>query len=347
MDSYCADPSAATVTTLGEGNINDTYLVQTTRRAFVLQRINEQVFPDPQILIHNLQHLSTHLQRKAKSNRQRWEEVILVATRDGSLFAKDDSASLWRALSYIENSCTLAQVDTQYQAKQIGWALGHFHNRVADLDICEMKIPLPGFHHTSNYLEQYDQISSAAHKYSAASVFCQEMIENKRGNMLVLEDALNQGKIQQRIIHGDPKVGNILFDKSSNYAISLIDLDTIGPGILQHDIGDCLRSVCNASYTENGREHVGFNIDLCRSTLKGYFQETNTQLCTADRKLIYDGLTTITFELGLRFFTDFLLGGIYFKALTVEETLQKAVYQFSLLQSILMQEKAIRSLSMG
>lgn len=162
--------------------------------------------------------------------------------------------------------------------------------------------------------------------------------------MSVLEDSLGRNIIRQRVIHGDPKVGNILFDENRENSIALIDLDTIGPGLLQHDIGDCLRSVCNTQCDKDSAKERSFNLELCENVLKGYFQEAGDRLTPPNRELIFEGLTTITFELGLRFFTDFLQGGIYFKNLEVEETLQRAVAQFSLLESIFKQEKSIRRL---
>jgi hypothetical protein len=139
-------------------------------------------------------------------------------------------------------------------------------------------------------------------------------------------------------------VGNILFDKNRSRAVAIIDLDTIGPGLLQHDIGDCLRSVCTLQTEKNAVKKTLFNTDLCRSVLRGYFRETGDELSAAERELIYEGLTTISFELGLRFFTDFLQSGVYFRNIGVEEILQRAVVQFSLLRSIYKQEQSIRRL---
>ncbi len=343
LASYCTRPEEATISPLGEGNINDTFLVQTGEQHIVVQRINGQVFPDPEILIQNLHHLTAHLQTKTSPNEQHWQDTVLVPTVHGEFSVEDKKGSLWRALSYIENSCTLSQITTSFQAEQTGSALGYFHNRLIGLDIQEMKSPLPGFHQISNYLQQYDQISNSSR--SADIDFCINIIERERAGITVLEEAFLQGTIQERIVHGDPKVANILFDRDSHQALSIIDLDTIGPGLLQHDIGDCLRSACNHGSATGKPEAAVFTIDLCRGILKGYFRETKNLLTHMDREYIYDGVKTITFELGLRFFSDFLAGGNYFKCSHPEETLHKAMGQFSLLQSIIAQEKNIRKLS--
>ncbi len=343
LTRYCT--SAAKVKTLGQGNINDTFLIHTTNKSFVLQRINKQVFPSPQLLIDNLQELTRHLTSRPDTATQRWEDAVLVPAQDGSLSVVDSSGSMWRALSHIKESVTVTRANTSLLAEQTGWALGHFHKRLIGLDIQKMHTPLPGFHQLTGYLRHYDQLTTdRLIKHSEDIRFCQEMIKKERESALSLEKIFTRGEIQQRIIHGDPKIANVLFDRSSGLAVSLIDLDTVGPGLLHHDLGDCLRSVCNTGGEESAPTQVRFDLNLCRSTLKGYFQEADKLLTSRDRILIYSGVKAITFELGLRFFTDYLQGGIYFKFQDPEETLQRALVQFFLLQDIKRQKKAFPGL---
>ncbi len=343
---FCSASSIIEVTTLGQGNINDTFLVQTKKVSIVLQRINDQVFPDPTILIDNLQHLTNHLLSQPHSAARHWQEAVLIPALDGSLSVRDSKGSSWRALSYIEESISFSRVETAFQAEQTGWALGHFHKRLIGLDVKKMQFPLPGFHDLTNYLAQYEKVSTETLKKSSPEIqYCLNTIRDAHKNALALEKALTKGIIRKKIIHGDPKIANVLFAKKSDLAISLIDLDTVGPGILQHDIGDCLRSVCNIAGEESNPATVSFDLDLCERTLKGYFQEAGKLLSSIDRELIYDGVKAITFELGLRFFTDYLQGGIYFKGSNPEETLQKALVQFALLHDIIAKEKAIHKLA--
>ena len=46
--------TAIDLSALGNGLINDTYLVQTSSKPFVLQRINHSVFPQPAQIMANL-----------------------------------------------------------------------------------------------------------------------------------------------------------------------------------------------------------------------------------------------------------------------------------------------------
>jgi Ser/Thr protein kinase RdoA (MazF antagonist) len=347
LQHYFPEPEAVQLSSLGQGNINDTYLAEAQNKTIVLQRINDQVFPVPQLIIDNLQHLSQHLLSIPETCSQRWEDVVLVPTLDGSLSVRDDNNKLWRAISYVSNCNSVSQLTNPFQAEQMGWALGHFHKRLTGLDKNRIETVLPGFHDISSYLSHYDQLPLPSPTHDSTDIrLCMDTIQKERFRVLSLERALKKGAIHQTLIHGDPKVANVLFDKDSDRAVSIIDLDTVGPGLLQHDVGDCLRSVCNTAGEESDPAEASFDLDICSTTLKGYFSQADTLLTAIDREFIYDGLKTITFELGLRFFTDYLQGGTYFKCKSPEETLHKALVQFSLLQDIITKEHTIRRLTL-
>ncbi len=342
IQGFCSHPDTAVITTLGEGNINDTFLVRTNTRSFVLQRINSHVFPEPQIIIDNLELLSQHLNATPASSEQHWEDASLILALDGSTSIHDNEGKLWRALSYIENSICYSRAVTSLQAEQTGWALGYFHKRLAGLQTESMKVSLPGFHELKKYLLQYDQLSNKNTWSNSPEIqFCTKAIKDIREDALLLETSLLKNKSSLTLVHGDPKIANVLFDKETKLAISLIDLDTVGPGFPQHDIGDCLRSVCNSGGEESELKEVTFDLNLCERTLAGYFNASERFLTTEDSALIYDGLKAITYELGLRFFTDFLRGGIYFKCDKPEDILNKASVQFTLLQDIISKKGSI------
>lgn len=345
---FFSDSSSIKISALGEGNINDTFLVRAAERVIVLQRINDTVFPDPNILIKNLHNLTQHLASCPDTTEQHWEDVVLISALDGSPSVRDNEGSVWRALSYIKDTICFPHAETELQAAQTGWALGHFHKRLFGLTIEKLQIPLPGFHNLSEYLKQYEHINSKHIDNTSSDVmFCLQAIKDHRKSALILEKTCSRKKNIPGIIHGDPKIANVLFDKKNGLAVSLIDLDTVGPGLLQHDIGDCLRSVCNRGGEERRTNDVTFDLDFCEITLTGYFKAAGAFLSHWDRDLIYDGTKAITYELGLRFFMDYLQGGIYFKCSKPEDILEKALIQFKLLQNIVTKEKAIRSLSLA
>lgn len=343
LTHYFTEPAKVDIRRLGEGNINDTFLARSSLKVIVLQRINPRVFPYPDRLIHNLRIVRNHLQSHTQQEEQRWKDTVLIPTLCGRESIRDKENNLWRALSYIEKSASFENVQSPLQATQTGWALGRFHKNFADLNVEQLKIPLPGFHHLSTSLAKYDALNKPVSS-SKKIQSCVESIEKNRTVALSLEEAAKNGHITTTIIHGDPKIGNILFDQDTGKAMSLIDLDTIGPGFFQHDIGDCLRSLCNRGGELSPENTTEFDIELCQSTLQGYLGEVGELFTAVDYDYIYDGIRAITFELGLRFFTDYLQGNIYFRCTSPDDNLQKALTQFALLQDLSGKESHIRSL---
>jgi Ser/Thr protein kinase RdoA (MazF antagonist) len=161
----------------------------------------------------------------------------------------------------------------------------------------------------------------------------------------ILEDAHARGELQMRAIHGDPKVNNILVDEQTGQAVSLIDLDTVKPGLVHYDIGDCLRSCCNVLGEGTTRfDEVQFDLDLCRAILEGYLSVAAGFLDAHDVAYLYPCTRQIAFELGLRFFTDHLEGDVYFKVSHRQENLHRGVVQLRLAESIEAQEPHIRAI---
>ena len=336
------------VTVLGVGNINDTYLVRRGGSSFVLQRLNSQVFPQPHLIMANLAALSRHLASKINTSGQRWENSILLPTNAGASFYTDHQGDIWRAVRYIDRTTTHQAITTPAQARQVGWAVGHFHLLLADLPVRDLYETLPGFHVLPCYLDHFDRVLSGVTMKSGSDLrFCLDFVTARRSGADLLEQARYQGKVRVQIIHGDPKAGNVLFDIASDCAVSLIDLDTVGSGLVHYDIGDCLRSCCNvAGEAAADLSRVVFDVGLCREVLAGYFSGAGNLLSGHDRELIFPAVRLIAFELGLRFLTDYLAGNCYFKVLHEEENLYRALVQFQLVQSIERQQGVIEKIAL-
>ena len=137
-----------------------------------------------------------------------------------------------------------------------------------------------------------------------------------------------------------------MLDTATRQAVALVDLDTVKPGLVHYDIGDALRSGCNPQGEETDAwETVRFEPDLCRAMLQGYLPVARDFLTETDYVYLYDAIRLIAFELGLRFFTDYLAGNVYFKARRPEHNLARALVQFKLTESIESQAAAIGAIS--
>ena len=67
LSHYGCSLENSTVSPLGNGLINWTFLVKSSAKTFVLQRINEHVFKTPLEVINNAELISAHLYRKQKA----------------------------------------------------------------------------------------------------------------------------------------------------------------------------------------------------------------------------------------------------------------------------------------
>ncbi|MGZ8190153.1 MAG: phosphotransferase enzyme family protein [Methylococcaceae bacterium] len=327
--------SAKHITPLGNGLINDTFLVVTENSSFVLQRINRQVFPVPEQIISNLITLYQHLAKQNKVSVKLQLPEILNTTANQAYF-QDESKDFWRALSFIKNTESLETISTLADAQQAGLALGHFHRLFSDLDPSSLHDTLPGFHIAPGYLSRYHEVIKQISK--KPKHFCAEFIDAFEHIANDLEHAKQQGLLPLRVIHGDPKLNNFLFDKHSKKVVSIIDLDTVKPGLVHYDIGDCLRSCCHSLDSDQ------FDLDICAAILGSYLSEAGAFFSEHDIRYLYPAIRLIPFELGIRFYTDYLEGNRYFKVTEPEQNLQRAAAQFHLCESITAQETDINRL---
>ena len=335
----------------GSGNINQTFLVTLKERSpFILQQLNTTVFRQPELVMHNICVLSDHVNQKIPAlelvSPRRWlfPQVLLTSTGKNCYLGADNS--FWRAFSFIDNSQSFDTIQDLHHAQEIGYGLGMFHSLVNDLPTKQLADTLVGFHITPSYLAHYQQVLTTTKvKASPEKKYCQQFISDRPDLPYILETAKDQGKIKLRIIHGDPKINNIMLDCTTHQAVAAIDLDTVKPGLIHYDIGDCLRSGCNPLGEETDRwEQVTFELEFAQAILEGYLGVASQFLTKCDRQYIYDAIRLLAFELGLRFFTDYLEGDVYFGAKYPEHNLQRALVQFQLTSCIEAQGTALKNM---
>ncbi len=335
----------------GIGNINDTFLVslqEAADQSFILQRINTKVFHEPKLVMQNMRVYTNHVRDRLQNQplERRWDIPNILPTQQGQDYWQTESGEFWRSLSFIAGSQSFDVMENIEQAREVGYALGTFHHLTSDLVPERLADTLEGFHITPRYLRQYQEALAKEHfKRSPEVDYCLKFVSDRKGLAHILEDAKAAGKLPLRTMHGDPKVNNILFDRQTQLAVSVVDLDTVKSGLVHYDIGDCLRSGCNPVGEETNQwEDVQFDTELCQGILQGYLSMAQSFLSEHDYAYIYDAVRVITFELGLRFLTDYLVGNIYFHVKYPEHNLLRSLVQFRLLESIESQQTVINKI---
>lgn len=340
----------------GRGNVNDTYLA-VFRTAFseervILQRINRRVFKHPAWIMANMRVVTEHVHRRLEREAQRedrlWQIPRLIPTKEGRDYLRNGSGDYWRAITLMASATSFEQVRGPEHALEAGTVLGQFHRVLSDLNPARLKDTLPGFHVTPLYLKRYDRVRAApagARRLGASGEAgrLSRFVEERRAFAGMLDAARRRGELSLRLIHGDPKVSNVMIDDLTGKGTSIVDLDTVKPGLIHYDFGDALRSAANPAGEEaKSFSGVYFDVDLCEAFVRGYMARARDFLTPGDRRYLYDSIRLIAFELGLRFLTDSLAGDVYFKVREAGQNLRRASVQFKLCESIEARETAIR-----
>lgn len=328
---------------LGSGLINTTFAVAAGGGEFVLQRINPLVFPDPPRIMDNL----ARLQRAALDagiDAPRLPRFYEAAP--DQLQARDRHGHDWRLLERIPDAMPLPTVADSAQATGIGFLLGRFHRFGAALAVDDYHVTLPQSHDTASHRAALDTALDAGWGGADARVAALiDQIHARDPVMGCLREALETGRLRKTVIHGDPKRDNVLFDRAQREALCLIDLDTVQPGLILHDIGDCLRSCCNRVGESATAAQVRFDAELAEALLRGYAEAAPGLLGAPECELLFDAIRLIPLELGMRFLADHLRGDRYFRVSFRGENLNKAEAQLALVADIERQETRLRALS--
>jgi len=334
-EQFRLDGTVRTVAPLGEGFINDTYIVTTDRARYVLQRKNRSVFTDIPAMMRNIRCVTAHLREKVRraGGDPLREVMTLILTHDGALYYKDAAGDYWTATLYIEDSITYAAATTPELARSGGRGIGLFQRMLAD---CEEPLAdiLPGFHDIRIRFEQWDAAlarDAAGRKGSVAREI--EWIESRRDEMLRFWRRVEEGEIPRRVTHNDTKINNILFDRQGR-VLCVIDLDTVLRSPCFNDFGDAIRT-----YANHGREddenpaNVWLDMDLFRGFAEGYLSEARAFLTPAETDALAFSVRYIVYEQVLRFLMDYIDGDTYYKIKSPDHNLVRTRAQYALLRS--------------
>lgn len=332
---------------LGAGHINNTYVASYEHNRqlarYVHQRINHHVFKDPLALMSNFERVLSHLKlkhNKADDTGGKWRVLELVHARDGLSSYRDRDGYFWRTYMYVD-AASYNVVSNEGQAQAAAEAFGMFQRDMSDLPLPRLHETIPDFHNTvkrfANFLAACE--ADACNRALAAKTEI-EFAMKRREITGVLLRLLKEGKLPERTTHNDPKLNNVLFNRKTGCPVCVIDLDTVMPGLVLYDFGDIVRSsTCTVREDERDLSRVKMRMPLFRAVARGYLSVACEFLTPCERKYLPFSGKLITFEIGLRFLTDYLSGDTYFKIHRPEHNLDRCRMQFKLVESIEQQEE--------
>ncbi|HEY1986379.1 MAG TPA: aminoglycoside phosphotransferase family protein [Terracidiphilus sp.] len=349
--AFQIDGELITAAPCGSGHINDTYCAvfhQNGKPArFVFQRINHNIFKNPVMLMENIERVTAHLGARAADQPDRLRRVLtLVPTRDGGVLHIDADGYYWRAYHFIEGAKTYDSIQSQDQAFQAAKAFGEFQKLLADLPAPRLHDTIPDFHHTPKRFSALERAIAAdvAGRVAAVKGEIEFALARKSLCGVLLDAAL-----PERVTHNDTKINNVMLDDLTGEGICVIDLDTVMPGLVAYDFGDMVRTAANSgAEDERDLSKVNLQFPFFEALARGYLASAGGFLTKREKQFLAFSGKLITFEIGIRFLTDYLAGDTYFKVHREGHNLDRCRAQFKLLESMEMQyeqmDKLIESL---
>jgi len=334
IHKFKTDDEILLCTPYGGGHINQTFLiVDKTARQYILQKINKNVFKNPESLMKNISAVTTHLKKTTKSHR---EVLQLIPTHEGKLWLVDEEGEYWRLYQFISDSICLNLAKTPEDFRQSALAFGEFQNKLADFPAETLVETIPRFHDTPN---RYNFLKEAIKNDSlnrASTVKKEiEFALEREEYAKTLINLHKTGDLPLRVTHNDAKLNNVLLDRDTRKSLCVIDLDTVMPGFSVNDFGDSIRfGASSAIEDEQDLSKVNFLLPLYKTFTEGFLHSCKNSLTKCELEHLRDGAKMMTLECGVRFLTDYLNGDIYFKTSRKGQNLDRTRTQFKLVSDM-------------
>lgn len=342
LEDFCIEGKVITYSKYGNGHIHDTFLVQcqseNNSKKYILQRINHEVFAEPERLMDNIVQITGLLKKRImeRGGDPNRETLNPVLTKENRPYFKDGIGCYWRMYEFIEDATSFDQVDSKEVFYESAVLFGNFQSLLSHFDASKLYETIPDFHNTP--VRYYTFLEAVKEDVCGRAAFVQKeigfFIRHKR-DMEICAEKLEKGELPLRVIHNDTKLNNIMIDNETGKGICVIDLDTVMPGLAIYDFGDSIRFGANtAAEDELDLTKVSLDLELFELYVKGYLEGCKGSLTNLEIEMLPYGAKTMTLECGMRFLTDYLQGDQYFRIHRENHNLDRCRTQIALAEDM-------------
>lgn len=338
VKNFCIDGEIEKIKPLGNGHINSTFLVVTNKAKYTVQAINKFVFKDPVAVMKNIVAVTEHIRKKLIAEGKDADRGVLnvIPAKDGKYYYIDEEGEYWRVYTFIDDAYTVEVVEDPAQLYNAGLGFGNFQKMISDFPIDQLEETIKDFHNTP---VRYEQLMAAAERNSCnrlADVSAEmEYFKAHKEELALLANMQKEGRLPLRVTHNDTKINNILMDSNTNEILSVIDLDTVMPGLIAYDFGDTIRFAGNtAEEDETDLSRVSVDLVVYENFVKGFLEALNGSLNKDEIDTLAWGAKIVTMENAMRFLADHLDGDKYFKIHKENHNLDRARCQIALAKSM-------------
>ena len=330
--TFCIEGEYRRYEIVNSGHINTTYRVYFFRHGeikdYILQKVNTYVFTDPIAVMENISSVTEFIRAKIKQKQTTAKRNVLhyCKTADGDYYTRTEDGGFWRCCRYINESVCFEHTDDLKVIEESGIAFGEFQLYLSDYPVEKLHIVIPHFHNT---IWRYDNFRKAIAEDATGRL---ADIEEIVAGYLDLEEIATTPYQQQkagilplRVTHNDTKTSNILFDAKTREHLSVIDLDTVMPGLVAFDFGDAIRvAASTCAEDERDLEKVAIDLGKYEAFTRGFVSSVKGAITRAEKDSLALGAIAMTVECGVRFLSDYLDGDKYFKIHYSDQNLVRA-----------------------
>lgn len=323
----------------GHGHINDTFAVYFKKvfehpDRYILQRINHNIFKNPDELMQNIENVTSHIRNKILENGGdvNREVLTIVKTIDNKNYYIDELGNYWRGYVFIDDATSFQVVEKPEQFYKSARSFGRFQKLLSDFSAHTLFETIPNFHNTEKRFETFlEALNQDLHGRAKDVKEEIDFVLQRQLDASVLINLLKENKLPLRVTHNDTKLNNIMIDNATGEGVCVIDLDTVMPGLSLYDFGDSIRFGANpAAEDEKDLSKVYMDLSLFELFTKGFLEEAGKSFTETEIEYLPFAAKIMTFECGMRFLTDHLNGDTYFKIHREGHNLDRCRTQFKL-----------------
>lgn len=340
LTSFGLKKHSATVELFGNGLINHTWKVTTPETDYILQKVNHQVFQNPDDIAQNTRMLEQYL----KKHHPNYFFTAPIVSRFGSELVYVEGEGFYRMFPFIAGSHSIDVVETPEQAREAAVQFGRFTNLLSGFDVNRLHITIPHFHDLSLRFNQF--LAAAENGNSKRIARSKDLIRELLDQQHIVEvyqQIKTNPAFRLRVTHHDTKISNVLLN-DEDQGICVIDLDTVMPGYFISDVGDMMRTYLSpASEEETDFSKIEVRDEMFQAVAEGYYSEMQNELTEAELKhFVYAGKFLIYMQ-ALRFLTDYLNNDVYYGSRYEGHNYNRAKNQAVLLQQLSEKEAALQA----
>jgi len=303
-----------------------------------LQKIKQERFCDIKKYIYKIKKVS-RFQRKNKIN-YKLHTIKLIATKSNKSFLCYKN-NYYRAMKFIEGA-NISVPENQVQVYCLGYAVAEFEKSLLSLDFFPELYLENDLHNLENHYKLFfEAIRFDIAKRVQNNQITIKIVQKLYKKVQKIVKIVKKAKLPLRIVHNDTKLNNVVFNEKKTKVVAVVDYDTIGVGTVLNDFGDSVRSVCKIGTKP---ENIDFSFNYFRAYTKGHLQIAKNFVTKKEIKCLHFAPLIISFELGVRFLTDYFNGDLYFKIKEENSNLINALNQFKLSKIIIKNLKKLKKI---